>query len=66
MGSKLLLLLPILPKIVNGKKCQKNKVLTDKKASSGANPMLLNYGVAVMKYRLSPAAVLFLKTENNN
>lgn len=66
MGSKPSLLFPLLPKTVNGKKCQKNEVPTEKKASSGANPMLLNYGVAVMKYRLSPAALSFLKTENNN
>lgn len=66
MGSKLSLLFPIVPKIVNGKKCQKNKVLTEKRPAPGANPTLLKYGVAVMKYRLSPAAVLFSKTENNN
>lgn len=30
-GSKLLLLFPILPKIVKGKKCQKNEALTEKR-----------------------------------
>lgn len=30
-----------------------------KKASSGANPMLLNYGVAAMKHRLSPLVLQF-------
>lgn len=36
-----------------------------KKASSGAKPMLLNYGEAVMKHRLSPVAILVSETENN-
>lgn len=64
MGSKLWLLFFILPKIVNGSG-KRTKYSLKKKANPGVNPMLLNNRVAVMKYRLSPAAVLLSKTESN-